>query len=92
MSSQSDENIASLLLLVGASSLLVCLGYQAFTFAKSGTWPPVSVSDALAWMGSTWAAYPTSWYGIHKVLSYMNAGLFVFIPSTITAFALLVQP
>ena len=89
MSTASDENFAVLLLLVGFTCLLACLGYQAFLFARHGLWIEVSAADVMTWLGSEWARHPTSWYGIHRVLSYINAGLFVFVPSTLLAINLL---
>lgn len=91
MSTKTDENLAVFLLLAGTVCLLACLGFQVFTFAKYGYWRPVSVVDVMAWVGSAWATYPLSWYGVHKVLAFMNAGLFVFIPSVLLAFVMLAQ-
>lgn len=89
MSTSSDENFAVFLLLAGCMCLLACLGYQVFLFAQYGFWVEISAADVMVWLGSEWALHPTSWYGIHRVLSYINAGLFVFVPSTLLAINLL---
>lgn len=56
---------------VGAMLLLplAILGWQIYRYLMDGYWTGISVVDALAWMGSDWAAAPASWFGVHNILS-----------------------
>ena len=56
------------------------LAIQAVFGLKSGTWPSVSLADALLWVNvllsspnehgafSAWLTAPKSWIGVHKIL------------------------
>ena len=58
------------------------LAIQAIFGLKSGTWPSVSLADALLWVNvllsspneygafSAWLAAPKSWIGVHKILVF----------------------
>lgn len=50
--------------------MLGMLGYQSYVYLHDGFWPNLSVLGVVGgWMESEWAANPTSWYGLHNILS-----------------------
>jgi len=62
-------------------ALVGSLGYQAYLYLKHGVWFGLSVADVLHWIGAIkqdWYAYPKDWIGVHKVLSFLNAGFSTF--------------
>ena len=58
------------------------LAIQAIFGLKSGTWPAISLADALLWVNvllsspnehgafSAWLTAPKSWIGVHKILDF----------------------
>lgn len=64
-----------------AGSAFLVWGWQVFVFARDGVWPALSASAALYRLtGIEWFSYPTAWYGIHRALDWLNAGVAAWIP------------
>ncbi len=53
-------------------------GYQIVTYLDTAQWNSVSVIDALVRINVEWAKRPTSWRGVHEIMSFVPAGLISF--------------
>lgn len=53
--------------------------WQIHFYLKHGTWPHVSVINALDWMGYMWAHNPQSWFGLNQLLSYVPLSGFLVV-------------
>lgn len=78
---------AMLALLVGGGFLAMVgtLGYQGYLYLKYGQWLGISVtyvcgSPPFEW---AWCNFPQDWVGLHKLLSWFNAGAFAFLASLV---------
>lgn len=61
--------ISSLLALL---SPVIIISYQVYIYLKSGIWTTFSIIDCLKYYNVQWATTPTDWYGIWKLLDYIN--------------------
>jgi hypothetical protein len=76
------------LIVVGLLTLLVGVGfmamagtfaYQLFLYLKYGHWPGMSVTYACGtYLEWDWCNFPKDWLGVYNLLSWLNAGVFVF--------------
>ena len=79
--SANQENIATAIGGFGALAMVSSLGYQIYLYLKHGVWLGLSVVEALHWIGAigdNWYENPQDWIGVHKVLSFLNAGFSTF--------------
>ena len=60
---------------LGFSACLFILLSQCLKFLQSGTWPSISVVDALRFFGSEWATYPDAWLGVHNFLNSLPVSI-----------------
>jgi hypothetical protein len=83
--------MATTLSIVGALGCIigatVIFAYQVFAFLKTGEWLPLSLISALSWAGVSWAASPTDWQGLHRLLNWAPLSLSLYFGS---AFPLLI--
>jgi hypothetical protein len=75
----SEISKAAFVLLASAGVLtgLGILGYQVFTWLKTGAWPAVSLMHGLHYLFPDWdtmwqwISAPRSWLGFHKIVSWL---------------------
>ena len=94
-SSARQEAAGVALLSLGALALVAGLGYQTYLYLKHGVWFGLSVIEALHWIGvikDSWYTYPQDWIGVHKVLSFLNAGFSTLVLCWIVGIAVLSDP
>lgn len=77
--------IAGAFVTTGVLVFLGVLGWQVLHYLREGVWFPVSVIDGLEHVGFEWALNPTSWIGLHNVLSIVNLGFAVMICGWVVA-------
>lgn len=79
----SDAFGALLTFLLGGALMLGGLaigGLQCFWYLQDGTWTSLSFIDVAArYLDVPWARYPTEWFGLHTILSYIPVGLVAFL-------------
>jgi hypothetical protein len=66
--------------IVGAT---LVFAYQIFAFLKTGEWLPLSLVSALSWAGVSWAASPTEWQGLHRLLGWAPLSLSMYFGSAL---------
>ena len=49
--------------------------WQIFGFLRFGVWESMSVITMLAYFGSSWAAFPINWLGVHSILNSIPLSL-----------------
>lgn len=79
MTSKSDRNEAALWTFgIGPIAAgLIVVGYQVLNWLQSGKWTPLSVLSVLrrTHINDQWAALPTSWVGVWRILSWTPVSL-----------------
>lgn len=48
---------------IGSAGLLT---FHAYEWLRHGVWASYSLATALQWLGSSWAASPMDWLGLHS--------------------------
>ena len=61
----------------GIALILATLGVGLFAihahwWLRAGVWAPLSIAQTMAWFGSSWAAVPFDWHGLHAVLQWLS--------------------
>lgn len=51
--------------------------WQIYKYLRVGSWPSLSVVDALKWCNVQWATTPVDWVGLHRSLEWMPLSLFI---------------
>lgn len=55
------------------------LSYQIYLFLKTNAWTSLTITSTLIWVGiapiSSWAAWPSDWLGLHRILSGIPTSL-----------------
>ena len=79
--------------LLGFFAFVGCLAYQSFLFLKYGMWVGFDLVDVGLMLNpsSQWLHSPDSWNGLHKVLTWINAGLAIFLTCSGVGLALAVN-
>ena len=88
------EQNAQMGLLIFVISVLGCiavLGYQSFFYLRDGIWQSLSLISVANWMGSEWAANPRSWFGLHKILSWIPLSIGIVIIGIVSGLAASIQ-
>lgn len=80
----SARLIALAFLLCGLGLAAWCWGYQALFYLESGQWMAIGALDGLvnafdAHRSLPWLGSPATWYGLHAVMNWPNAGVVAFI-------------
>jgi hypothetical protein len=57
-------------------SVPLILAWQVLQYLRYGSWPSLSVIDALQWFNVHWANAPTGWWGLYRVLDWIPMSLF----------------
>jgi hypothetical protein len=69
--------------------MLGLLAYQGYLYLKLGAWISISATGACArYLQAEWCASPSDWVGVHKLLSHLNAGVFIWIVTTLVCLAI----
>jgi hypothetical protein len=71
---------------LGFLAMIGTLGYQAFLFLKYGEWIGLGVTYACGeYLKWDWCNFPENWVGVHKILSMVNVGVFIFAATLLAA-------
>lgn len=66
---------AVILFACGLLTLLSCavLAFQAYDWAKTGSWPEIPASLAFEWLGYRldWIRHPSDWVGLARVAAWL---------------------
>ena len=69
------------------AAVAAVLIFEGFVWVRFGRWPGYSVTDAIAWLGTSgmarWARAPLSWLWLHKALAVTP------VPAALAAVAML---
>ena len=70
--------------MAGFASLVGVFGYQVYSYLRHGGWVGMSVttvcgSPPFEW---SWCNFPSTWLGLHEILSFLNVGAFAFLVAT----------
>lgn len=69
-----------LLWFIGFFGMLALFAYQGYLYLKLGYWVAFSVTDVCAQhLNIQWCAWPSDWFGLYKLLSTTNAGVFLWL-------------
>ena len=49
--------------------------WQIYGYLRFEKWHPLSIIDALHYCGFGWAAFPTDWMGLYRILEWMPISL-----------------
>lgn len=97
MNQQQERVVDGVIVFVAHLSALpfyagvISLGWQVFTWLKSGNWPPFSTLDVARWTGifdSDWLAFPDSWVGLWKAMNWLPGWVGLCLMSIPLAFLL----
>jgi len=83
------ENVAILTLMPLIFAGPAILSWQIYKYLRIGSWPSLSVVDALTWCNVKWATTPADWLGLHQSLEWMPLSLF--LPLVMGLFLLIVK-
>jgi hypothetical protein len=64
------------------------LGFHVLDWLKHGVWASYSTLHLAAWSGgnfTSWAADPSSWIGVHKILAWLPLWAFCWVLSLVVA-------
>jgi hypothetical protein len=82
MKQDADDTFITIAVALWLLTPVGILGWQTYGYLRYSVWNSLSVIDALRWLGSNWASYPTDWTGLYSVLEWMPLSLGVFILGT----------
>lgn len=82
-------SVGALLFAAGMLALMGTIGYQILLYLKHGMWVALSVtyvcgSPPFEWQ---WCNFPEDWLGVHKMLSWFNAGGFAALIGVVVLWA-----
>jgi len=62
------------------------IGWQIYSYLKTGEWLPISMLDGLAWLGLDWARIPNqpNWVGLHEILTFMPLSIGLWLVALIS--------
>src|SRR5437016_2170004 len=75
--SKSSDPLALLLpiFFIGVLTAVGIVGWQLYSYLRSGAWPSLSIMSVLLWLDVDWARAPSDWVGVHKLLSQLPLSL-----------------
>jgi hypothetical protein len=78
--------VATLLVVVSFLSGLSIISWQAYGYLRHEVWQPISVIDALRYANMKWAALPTDWLGLYRILVWIPLSMLLPITGIFLAF------
>ena len=79
-----EYSIRTLIVYIGIAAILlgiVILGWQIYQYLQYAVWKPVSLMSVMPEKVRLWIQYPSSWFGLTRILR----NIFEFVPASLVS-------